>query len=255
MTSQIDLCNRALTAMGSRGATISSFTEGSEEANNCAILFTPTFEALARSAPWDIFKKQAYLSLYKAAKGTSENPDGTTLVTPPSPWLYSYLYPPDCLDMRYLLPPAMDTSSGGSVFPNMGWASSPSIGPSVINMSIAYDMDSQGNPLRVILTNQAQTQAVYTVNQPNPDGWDSKFQQAFVSSLAAWLAPALAGNAAMMATNMKLSEGIIADAKRVDGNEGVTIQDIVPESIAVRGVYWSPGFASGTIYPPMVWPS
>ncbi len=104
MTSQIDLCNRALTAMGSRGATISSFTEGTQEANVCSILFTPTFEALARAAPWNIFRKQAYLSLYKAASGTPENQNGTTLPTPPSPWLYSYLYPSDCLDVRYLLP-------------------------------------------------------------------------------------------------------------------------------------------------------
>src|SRR4051812_38928967 len=95
-STSVSVCNQALLQIGAR-STIASLTEGSVESNACNILFTPTFEMLARSAPWNCLRKQATLTLIAAAQGTPENPDGTTLPLPPSPWLYSYAEPSDCL--------------------------------------------------------------------------------------------------------------------------------------------------------------
>ena len=56
-------------------------------------------------------------------------------------------------------------------------------------MEIGYTTDSSGNPLEVILTNQQNAVANYTVNQQNPQVWDSLFTAAYVASLAAYLVP------------------------------------------------------------------
>ena len=256
MASQIDLCNRALSAIAAR-STISSFTDGSQEAEACAVWFTPTYEMLARAAQWNIFRKQASLSLLKAASGTPENTTGTAQPIPPTPWLYSYAYPSDCLYERYLIPASTSSnSSSSSGLSGMGWANS-TIGQSQsIPFAVAYDTDTSGNPIRVILTNLDTAQAVYTVNQPNPIGWDSQFQQAFVSSLAAWLVPALTGNMQMMQIQIELAERIVGQARVTDGDEGLTIMDHVPDWISVRGYSWSNGSNSNTAgYSNMIWPS
>ena len=78
MPSIIDIANRALYQISSREQ-VSSVTpsDGSEAANAVAILFQPTFEMIARSAHWNCLRKQAVLTLLKAASGTPENPNGT----------------------------------------------------------------------------------------------------------------------------------------------------------------------------------
>jgi len=100
---QISICNRALLAIGSQSQ-ISSLNEGSTQANACATLYTPTFEALARAAYWNCLRYQESLSLLAAASGTPENPDGTTLPLPPTPWLYSYQLPTTSLQARFIIP-------------------------------------------------------------------------------------------------------------------------------------------------------
>src|SRR4051812_47474771 len=115
MASQIDICNRALLSIGAR-AQVSSISpsDGSTAADACAVLFTPTFEALGRTANWNCLRKQATLSLLAAAAGTPENPDGTVLGTPSQPWLYEYGYPSDCLRVRQLVP-TWPSATGASV--------------------------------------------------------------------------------------------------------------------------------------------
>ena len=255
MASQIDICNRALLRMAGR-STISSINppDGSQESYACAILYTPTYEMLARAAHWNIFRKQATLSLLKAAAGTPENQNGTTLSIPPTPWLYSYAYPDDCLLDRFLVPSATSSSVGNSPFANLGWTTS-SIGNMPVHFGVAYDTDANNNPIRVILTNLDQAQCVYTVNQPNPVGWDSQFQEAMVSSLAVGLVPALTGNLQMMQLQMAAVESIVGNARRTDGDEGLTIMDHIPDFISVRGYVWLNGDNFVTPYGSLNWPT
>lgn len=256
MASQIDIVNRALLRMSARSQ-VSSInpSDGSAEADAASVLFTPTYEMLARAAHWNIFRKQTALTLLKAAQGTPENVDGTTLPTPPTPWLYSYAYPSDCLQERYLIPPSSLAWSGTPLF------SSDIPSPVVTQLSpveflVAYDTDSQNNPIRVILANTSQAQAVYTVNQPNPAQWDSQFQEAMVSSLAVYLIPALSGNAAMMQLAMANAERIVAEARRTDGDEGLTIVDNIPDWITNRGTNWaSSNSLFATPYSDLSWPN
>lgn len=252
MTSQVDICNRALFAIASRSS-ISSInpSDGSTEANACALLFQPTYEMLARAAYWNVFRKQATLSLIQAASGTPENPSGTSLPAPATPWLYAYAYPPDSLMVRYLLPPYTVTGSGVSPFAGIGWAQATSMTPNT-PFAVAYATDSSGDPLRVILTNLSQAQAVYTVNLPLPDYWDATFQEAMVAALGAKLVPGLTGNLAMMSGQIKIATALVMDARKSDGIEGLTVVDHIPDWITVRGYggYFGNGQWGSNVYSP-----
>lgn len=257
MASQVDVTNRALLSIGAK-AQVSALNEGSTEANAAAILFTPTFEALARAAHWNCLRKQAALSVIAAAMGTPENPLGTALPLPPAPWLYSYQLPSDCLAMRFLVPSLPSTGIGTAMTTYSNAAPTRLPGGEQIQFAVAYATDANGAPIQVVLTNQSQAQAVYTVNQPNPAIWDSQFQAAMVSSLAAYFVPALSLNLALMQGAIKNSEMIIAQARVSDGNEGVTVMDHVPDFIRARGgesrSYGIGGWNGFGGYGAMVWP-
>lgn len=234
MTSQVTIANRALAAAGAREQ-ITSFTENSQSAINCNLLFQPTFEELGRKAFWNCLRYQAPLTLLKAAQGTPENPDGTVLPIPPQPWLYEYLLPTDCLYVRYLRPTFTPQAGSVPIFPT-----SSSVAPYVneprfeIDFAVATDTVS-GSLTKVILTNLDTAQIVYTQNNPNPDFWESEFQAAMVASLAMYLIPPLNLNMALLNTQNKIAQDIIAVAQSRDANEGMVVQDHTPDWVRARG--------------------
>jgi hypothetical protein len=235
MADILSIVNRALLQTGSR-TQISSLSEGSIQSNTANVLYQPTFEALARAAYWNCLRKQAVLTLLAAAAGTPENPTGTTMPVPPFPWLYSYQVPSDSLRIRFIVPvfnlalngiPQM-TGNTGIVTPILATGAQ-------IPFVVSYDTDSSGNPREIILCNQSQSQAVYTVNQPNPQLWDSQFQAAMVASLSVYFIQALN-------MNMPLLQGAVAQAQRMidqarisDGNEGTQSQSRQASWISARG--------------------
>ncbi len=255
--SNLNIINRALLAIGSQSQ-VSSLNEGSAQANAAATLFTPAFESLARSAPWNCLRNEATLTLLSAAQGTPENPDGTTLPLPPVPWLYQYAYPSDCLQMRFIVPSLPAPNSGVPIFSVNTNAATWLPNGGQIPYAVAYATDSNNNPLNVILTNQSQAIAVYTVNQPNPQIWDSLFQAAMVASLAAYFVPALSLHMPLMQIQIKLAEEMIQQARVRDGNEGVTSMDHTPDWIRARsgasGMQGRYGYQGYGTYGSMVWP-
>lgn len=261
MADTVSLVNRALLQIGAR-AQVSNLKEGSTESDAAAVLFIPVFEQLARAAHWNCLRKQATLSLLAAAMGTPENPQGTTLPLPPTPWLYQYALPSDCLFVRFIVP-SLPSGVGGvpqTTYSNAAPTWLP--GGGQIPYAVAYATDVNNNPIQVILTNQDQAQAVYTVNQPNPVIWDSLFQQAFVSSLAAFFVPALSLNIQLMGAAISAAEKMIMQARIADGNEGTHSQDHVPDWIVARSGESGYGYAAsaGYSYPygnglcSMAWP-
>ncbi len=254
--SQVSLCNLSLLSIGAR-TQISALSDGSTAGDACTTLFTFVFQNLARSARWHCLNKQLALTLIQAAQGTPENPTGTTLPTPAQPWLYGYLLPPDSLMIREILPPI---NTSGSAVNQL--AISNSITPQLtgqyqIPYATGYATDSHGNPLEVILTNQENAAANYTVDQENPQLWDSLFTSAFVASLAAYLVPALSLNAPLMAQQIQIAERMIGLARAQDGNESPSVQTKQADWITTRqgatgGAGWSGYRAYGPIG--MVWP-
>lgn len=256
----LSIINQSLLAIGSQ-AQVSSLNEGSAQANAASTLFTPRFQALARSAPWNCLRKEATLTLIAAAQGTPENPQGTTLPFPPVPWLYQYLLPPDCLQVRWIVPSLSVPNAGVPIFSvNTG---SPTWLPNQgqIPYAVSLGVDANNNTINVILTNQSQAMAVYTADQPNPQFWDSLFEQAMVASLAAWFVPALSLNMPLMQSQITIAERLVEQARVRDGNEGVTSMDHLPDWMRARqgasGAYWKWGGPGGygNTWPSLNWPS
>lgn len=260
MATQIDIANRSLLSVGSRGLVSSIVpSDGSVEADAVSVLWQPTFESLARSAPWNCLTKIVTLTLLQAASGTPENPFGTTLPVPPSPWLYAYAYPSDCLLFRVITPSTLSGDVGSppaTTINNSAGFWLPSQGQIPFNVTTLGD--DNNSPILVVLTNQSQAQAVYNANISNPQIWDSLFQAAMVASLGAFLVPALSLSLPLLDRSVKMAEAAIGKARAQDGNEGVTVMDHVPDWMLARSGgsgFYRYNTNSFTGYVGMIWPN
>ena len=253
---QISVCNISLLGLGVQQQ-ISSLNEGSVQANACATLYGFVFEQYARNAQWGCLKKQDSLTLIQAAQGTPENPNGTSLPIPQQPWLYAYLYPADALLIRQLLPPVNGTAGGAIPQFSIANAVTPAYlqNQEIINYEIGYTTDAKGNPLQVILTNQQQAVCDYTVNQPNPQSWDSLFTAGFCAALGVYLVPALSLDKSLMQLQLGIAEKMIKMAEAQDGSESPQSQDRVPDWISARSGATGYGLRGYSGYGLMPFPS
>lgn len=241
MTTQTEICNRALQAIGTR-STISSLTDGSNEAINCAMLFNPTRQQLLRAARWNFADFMQQLSLLLAAPGTPENP---TLPTnpiwvqgqmPPLPWLYEYAYPQDCLRVRRVIPQSLSTFPGVPLFsvPSGSGAFWSPNGPGT-KFKVTTDRDAQNNQRTVVVTNTENAICEYTQDITNTVVFDPTFTEALVNAMAGKLALSLTGDKALASQKFQLANAQITQARADDANEGITIINSVPDWIRTRG--------------------
>lgn len=241
MVADVDIVNMALAAIGTQ-STVTSInpSDGSTEANNAAILYTPVRQGLLRAVNWNFARKQANLNLLKSATDTNS--------TCPVPWQFEYAYPQDSLRLRFLLPPFTNTStSSGTVIP-AGVTLAPPWPVGVnIPFTVAVDTDSKNNNVRVILSNLQNAIAVYTADISDPALFDSGFVDAFVHMMASRLVIALSGNQGLSDRMMKTAQGYIDGARISDGDEGTQQQNRTPDWIRVRGHIPS-GFGLGCGY-------
>lgn len=99
------------------------------------------------------------------------------------------------------------------------------------------------SPQRVILTNQEFATGSYVQDVPDPNIWDDQFQEAYIQVLGASLVMALSGDKKLANGNINNANRIIEAARTTDGNEGLTINDISPDWIRIRGVDWTEGYS------------
>jgi len=250
MTSPVDVANMALDNIGAR-FTVTSLTPPAPGPNAevLARQYQPRIDALFRAAHWNCARVQAPLTVLKAAQGTPENPDGTTLPKPPVPWLYAYAYPADCLKVRFLLPNppadggfAIPVFGGGTLaspgfFSNVGW-----------KFAVALDTDTGGNRVKVILSDLQYADAVITARITDPDLWDPHFLTAAAATLGAFVCIPINGSDERLKMQIEIASGIITQARVSDGNEGVTSIDHVPDWMAVRGVVGFDGIGGPFFY-------
>ncbi len=199
-------------------------------------------DAIFRTANWGSARKQAPLTLLKAALGTPENPDGS-LPQPPYPWLYEYAYPADCLKVRFLLPTPTTPSTEAPPMSNSGIGYPPLANPR-IPFTKAVDNDASGNEIAVILSNARVAQAIYTKRIANPDLWDIQLQTAVIAALAAYFVNPINRNVLLMSERTKIAAGLLVQARIADGNEGMSSVDHYPDFMQVRNV--GGGIWSGT---------
>ncbi len=236
-TSDIEICNQALSRIGTR-STIASLTEASKEAKQCNLVYAQTRDEVLSMAFWNFAKKTATLSLLKSAPGTPSNPTGATQWSnayPAPPWLYEYSYPSDCLQFRSIYP-QIDTGIIGTPLTSNLASYSPYVAApwAAVLFETATDTDTQGAQQNVVLTNQYQAIGAYTMRVTNPNLFSNNFVQALVCAVAAKIAQPLTGDRALRNEMFQLANTQIVQARQSDGNEGLTIIDYQASWIAAR---------------------
>jgi len=107
VTTEVDVANRALQAIGTR-TTITALTQNTNEAIQLNLVFTSTRDRLLRMAQWNCatnYNNAVYIS---SIPGTPENTTAGTVLwekgQPAPPYAYEYQYPVDCLRPLWIVP-------------------------------------------------------------------------------------------------------------------------------------------------------
>jgi len=98
-------------------------------------------------------------------------------------------------------------------------------------------------PQRVILTNQEFATLAYTRQVTDPNVWDPAFQEAIFAAGGATLCMALQGSKDVANALLGEANEVIRVARGDDGNEGLTVNDVTPDWIRVRGIAYTEGFS------------
>lgn len=236
MTAPVDICNRALSEGGTR-TNISSLLDPSIAAVTCNLHYGTLVRQLHRTAPWGFCRRTVPLTLL----GTLA--DGTA----PYPFQYMYLYPPDAVKMRYLLPPPPTANGSAPAVSPAGMFYFPWCLPSrrwtfvVATNDVAPQGAGPPGHEKVILTNVQNALGIYNQLIDNPDQWDDLFEDAVVQALAAKIVIPLSGNIGLKSAFEKSADTAIAKARAADGNEAVATVDHTPDWIKTRGSFgdWS----------------
>lgn len=222
MASQVDICNLALSNIGAR-ASIASLSEQSAEAKECARRYDACLEAVLQAAFWNFARKQVNGVLLK---------DGTIAGnTVPVPWLYEYEYPADAIQVRYVMP----IYSQGATISGGATVAVPPMQTRPVRFVVSSDLDTTGNDIKCILTNQPNAVIVYTKKITNPALYDAQFVECFAGYLGAKICMALTGKRDVMLDQFRWAQQSANEAQASNGNEGLTVIDSTPDWIAARG--------------------
>jgi hypothetical protein len=269
-----DVANQALDAMGHE-TVITDLEDGSREAQVLLRAYSQCLRQLLRGAHWDFARKQAPLQLLADATGQTAGAGSVV----PIPWVYEYVYPNDCMKVRFI-PWNLAANTPGVPSQNIqtqGTADNvplmTNFGQSPISMTrikparftIAMDPNYPTPPgtafwevqgeapdgRTVILSNVQNAQAIYTAFVPYPSRWDSKFRAAMVAYLASETALAILKDKKMaLVIQGRLIEAVkkkLNDARISDGNEGWFSSDITVDWLRFRnsGGFWRDSGWSG----------
>lgn len=201
MASITDICNAALSHIGTRSK-ITSIDEESAEASACTTHFAMVRDATLRGHDWGFARITQVLA---------------TLENPPQRWAYKYSVPVDCIAIRRLndLPLIL--------YPETLYER-------------ASERDASGAYVDVILTNQAQLSAIYTARVTDPLRWDAGFVDAVSYGLGSRIAFELTGKEDRQVTLTKLWQAMLAEARAENSNEQSQLNRfVIPEAVSARG--------------------
>lgn len=92
---------------------------------------------------------------------------------------------------------------------------------------------------RVILTNQEFATLSYVKRVTDPNVMDDMFQEAWAYIVGAGICIALTGDKAQANNCIAWANKKVEEARKVDGNEGLTVNDVTPDFIRTRGIAWT----------------
>lgn len=233
VTSKVQIVNQALASIASR-STIADLNEGSTEAITALTFYDTALDATLRAAHWNFARAQILLTLLGDATKTP-TPDPV-----PTPWVYEYAYPSDCVLARYVMPQiqAAPVSPAGPGYGSL-WT-----GPAV-RFLVSADKDANGNDETVILSNQPNALLVYTRRITNVALFDPQFVTAFSNYLGALMCPQITGDKQKQSAAFQIAHNTTIAARAMNGNEGLTVMESVPDWIRVRGYITDYGYPPG----------
>jgi hypothetical protein len=224
MASDVDICNLALLRLGTRSS-ISALTEGSTEANACALVYPIVRDTLLAQHHWGFATRRVALADLGSPPGgvAADSYDGAGRA---GDWRFRYAYPTDCLHARGIRPPSGTTVTWDDCRPRH---------PHAIRFEVSGDQDGSGNPIKVILTDQPQAELIYTARITAAAQFDAGFIEALSWMLAAELAVTLTGDKVIAQACVEAAGAAIGGAKANDANESPEIDDRMPDWIAAYG--------------------
>lgn len=182
MATRIDIANLALIRASVQR--IGDFAEESEPARHVRALWDSSRDAVLRSHPWGFARKRVYPALL------DETPSG---------WEYAYARPADCLLIRMVVNPSSDAP----------------------DQAVKWEEGLSEDGSRIaILTDEEDAEIEYTARVENVALWDSVFVEAFTWRLAADLVATLKGDAGIARGLQQQAMMAVAEAQRLDANEG-----------------------------------
>lgn len=215
MTSVVEICNLALSNI--RGGSINSLDEASLQAQLCKLKYPVMRDQALRDGQWQFARKLEALALTT-----------TDLFN----WSYAYQYPGDCLKLRKLIINYEQYQQGGidrtALYLDEIYRLQPDPGQQIKHR--IYNED--GNLL--ILANEPDLRAEYTVRVEDPNLYDSLFVQTLSHLLAAELAIPVVGTEkgrVLRADSLTIYESMINAATVADLDEQYEPQ---PESDFIR---------------------
>lgn len=135
------------------------------------------------------------------------------------------------------------TPLGGSYFaPQSGTIAQSSTTGVGIGATFTLTFGTQGDQ-RVILCNQEYATLVYVKQVTDPNVMDTLFQTAWINLLAADLSFVLNGDKTLANQKIAMVNAAIMEARKADGNEGLTIINSTPDFIRIRGITYADDYS------------
>lgn len=99
-------------------------------------------------------------------------------------------------------------------------------------------------PQRIILCNQEQGILCYNGQVTDPNLMDVLFQDAWIHILASKINFNLAGDKGLSNAQINLANNAVIEARKADGNEGLTVNDVTPDWLRIRGNIGGPNWGA-----------
>lgn len=286
LQSAATIVNDAVDILGQPGKIIGDITDGTPVAEAARRIYGQTLRQLLRTAHWDFARKRAQLTLLGDATGQTS----TVSSFVECPWTYALAWPIDGVMGRWL--PwnpvnAQPTNPNGvplttGVYVGVGYYSVP--GRFLVSSSDQYPIEIGQVPWfqqpdlqrtegvgpttrKIILTDCANAEFVYTRLVTVIEEFDSLFRQALVMMMAVALAPTAIEDPKLRLAQinqlMPMLKNAIADARVANGNESGMPQSVDFEASFIRArsqwgganVFGGVGPIGGAGYYSMGWDS
>lgn len=213
MASDVDICNIALSHLGS-DAQVASIDppDGSAEAGHCARFFPIVRSEMIEPYPWRFATTRAALA---------------TVANPSTVWQYAYALPSDMLRAWRVL-------RAGSVFVNDIFDLDNAGMLALPDERDCADFTIEGN---VLLTHEPEAVLIYSRDVVDTALFSSSFRTGFGYLLAAYLAGPLIKGSEGARTGRefrKLAQDVVGGAAVNDANSGAEPANFIPDSIRAR---------------------